>query len=183
MFLYVLSSCLMLAVFTLVMCCMYDTAASWLHRARFLSCERKVQRVHEVFLSLRGELPLCPHCVEFVSSQASPNTVVFLCGHRFHMDCANEWFVERACKAGRCPICEGRAPVLGLEVEEQPSCRDESKCFLLRSLRKQYPEIISEECCNRWAHCHTEIWLSELSCPRYTSIFNREARERSKMEK
>lgn len=187
MFLYVLSSCLMLAVSTLVMCCMYDTAANWLHRARFLSCERKVQRVHEVFLSRRGELPLCPHCVEFVSNQPSPSTVVFLCGHRFHMDCANRWFVDRECKAGCCPICEGGKQPFAAKsleaMEEQLSCRDESKCFILRSLHKQYPEIISNECCNRWADCHTEIWLSELSCPRYYSIFNREVRERNKTEK
>lgn len=168
--LYGLTSCAALAAGALILCCFYDTASQWHHRARFHSCKRKVQCVHEVLLSRHGDLPLCPHCVEFVSDQPSPQAVVFLCGHRFHMDCVN-----RNC--GACPICQPQKPVedsgnLDGEWARSSLCtQDEAKPFFLRSLSRQYPEIIDQECVQRWRECHTEIWLSELNCPRYASVF------------
>jgi hypothetical protein len=39
-------------------------------------------------------------------------------------------------------------------------------------LKRQYPEIITDTNVSHWNTTHTEIWLSELECPRYLSIFN-----------
>jgi len=178
MILYSVTSCAGLAASALMICLMNDMVSQWRHRARFRSCEQKVQRVHEVFTSRKGDLPLCPYCVEYVSSQASPSVVVFLCGHRFHTDCANRWLVEQECRDGHCPICEGPAshvpPVEDAEIAEGHAMNqpDEAKAFILRSLCKQYPDIVRRDCeMRRWCECHTELWLSELSCPRYSSIF------------
>lgn len=178
MILYSVTSCAGLVASALLLCLMYDMASQWRHRAHFRSCEKKVQRVHEVFLNRKGDLPLCPYCVEFVSGQASPSVVVFLCGHRFHIDCANRWLAEQECKDGSCPICEGPtnhvSPLENAELAEGHAMNqpDEAKAFILRSLCKQYPDIIQQDCARRWCECHTEIWLSELSCPRYSSIFH-----------
>jgi hypothetical protein len=191
---------------------MYDTASYWYHKVHFHSCLRKVERVHGAFSRRKGELPLCPYCVEIIADQASPQKVVFLCGHRFHMDCANRWFLENpGKKAGRCPICsEGplgfpdvQAPaddtgedggVEDLENEHvlaradadplprvsevdssdgvpaldlNDSVSDEAQGFILNSLHRRYPEIISAACVKRWLSCNTELWLSELKCPRW----------------
>lgn len=164
--LYSVTSCVALAASALIVCCFYDVASRWRHRARFHGCVRKVKRVHEVLLSRHGELPICPHCVEFVSSEPSAQVVVFLCGHRFHLDC-----VDR--KTGACPICEPRKPAedIGDDTRNSLCTQDEAKPFFLRSLSRQYPEIIDKDCVQRWRDCHTEIWLSELNCPRYASIF------------
>lgn len=177
MILYSVTSCAGLAASVLMICLMNDMVSQWRHRARFRSCEQKVQRVHEVFTSRKGDLPLCPYCVEYVSSQSSPSVVVFLCGHRFHIDCANRWLVEQECRDGHCPICEGPAshvpPIEDAEIAEGHAMNqpDEAKAFILQSLCKQYPDIVRQDCARRWCECHTEIWLSELSCPRYSSIF------------
>lgn len=170
--LYMTSIVLGVASSALLVCCMYDAGSHWRHRARFHSCQKKVQRVHEVFLSKKGEMPLCPCCVETVSSQPSPSEVVFLCGHRFHIDCTNRWFQQRPELAGKCPICECR-PDVDTQKDEETGAVDEAKTFILSSLHQQYPEIVPAENVQRWASCHTEIWLSELSCPRYYSIFNK----------
>lgn len=176
--LYSVTSCVALAASVLMMCCLYDTASQWRHRAHFHNCKQKVKRVHEVLLSRHGELPLCPHCVEYVSNQPSPQVVVFLCGHRFHMECANSWLGRQEGTAGSCPICEPRktAEEAGIEdgdCERSSLCsHDEAKPFFLRSLSRQFPEIIDKDCVRRWRECHTEIWLSELNCPRYNSIFH-----------
>jgi len=181
---YGLTSCAGIAASLLLLCCLYDAVSQWRHRARFHACQRKIQHVHEVFLSRKGELPLCPTCVEFVAPHTSPAVVVFLCGHRFHIDCANRWIVDHECRAGCCPICENTSAEVGassrLPVGDSGCAggctgsgesADESKSFILQSLRRQYPDMISEACTERWRDCHTEIWLSELACPRYNSIF------------
>lgn len=217
------------AAVALTLCCLYDTASYWYHKVHFHSCLRKVERVHGVFSRRKGELPLCPYCVEVISDQASPQKVVFLCGHRFHMDCANRWFLENpGKKAGRCPICsEGPlgfpdvqaavttspcasplaavAPSATVSVDAEDICRDcrevnllaradadplprvsevdsldgvpapalndsvsdEAQGFILDSLHRRYPEIISAACVKRWLSCNTELWLSELKCPRW----------------
>eukprot|EP00435_Cladocopium_sp_Y103_P038090 s83_g10.t1 len=49
--------------------------------------------------------------------------------------------------------------------------RDEAQTFILHSLHRRYPTIITEECLESWAGCNAELWLTELKCPRYTSIF------------
>mmetsp|Transcript_3758 Transcript_3758/g.10005 ORF Transcript_3758/g.10005 Transcript_3758/m.10005 type:complete len:280 (+) Transcript_3758:156-995(+) len=209
---WIVACCVGAAAVALTICCMYDTASYWYHKVHFHSCRRKVERVHGVFSRRRGELPLCPYCVDIIADQASPQKVVFLCGHRFHMDCANRWFLENPeKKAGRCPICsEGPlvfpdsqatvprpsgAPPLGagapratVSVDAEaccPDCReadssdsgpapalndsvsDEAQGFILNSLHRRYPEIISGACVKRWLSCNTELWLSELSCPRW----------------
>jgi len=221
--LWIVACCVGAAAVALAICCMYDTASYWYHKVHFHSCKRKVERVHGVFSRRRGELPLCPYCVEVIADQASPQKVVFLCGHRFHMDCANRWFLENpGKKAGRCPICSEAgsqdglgqadapicsvlaraadsalpcAPPLGawtpsaaVSVDAEECCRDcreadpsdgvpapvlsdsvsdEAQGFILNSLHRRYPEIISVACVKRWLSCNTELWLSELSCPRW----------------
>jgi len=181
--LYIVGCFVGLSILALAVCCLYDAVAHWCHRARFLSCQTKLQRVHEVFLSQKGELPLCPYCVEAISVQPSPWKVVYLCGHRFHMCCANQWCREFPDKAGRCPICDG-PQASTLEVKKGCECEctsatdsldstDEARSFILRSLHRQYPDIITTGCVSRWASCHTEIWLSELARPRYSSILRK----------
>lgn len=162
--LYFVTSCVLLVTSVLMLGCLYDAAARWLHRARFHSCVSKVRKVHEVFRKRKGEQLLCPYCVDPISKSSKP--VVFLCGHRFHTDCANQWFVENPGKAGRCPTCENP------HVSSRTIC--ETLAFILGSLRRQYPDIISEANVNRWSSCHTEIWLTELRCPKYNSILRGE---------
>lgn len=210
-----IACCIGLAAASLMACCIYDAVAHWCHRSHFTSCQQKVQRVHAAFLKRTGELPLCPCCVEFISNSPSPSKVVFLCGHRFHMDCANKWFCEYPEKAGRCPICEGSptlftkkaigassgteagsstplvggsnggvaAGAVGTPPPPVVECgaaesdwplqkpdregSDEAQSFILGSLHRRYPEIIPKECVQRWSNCHTELWLSELTCPRW----------------
>jgi len=249
--LYGISSIIGLMATGLLVFCLYDIIAHWFHAMRFHTCQNKVKRVHDAFLSREGELSLCPYCVTSVSNQPSSSHVVFLCGHRFHMECANRWFAEEPAHSGRCAICAGgtsrRArkiaeaaklaasskPAIawpltvfrpaegseeGSELSELPeqretpsTCRstaevqlqekdssssnevametiscndedgtansccqnsmDEAKNFMLHSLHKEYPDIIQQANLDRWCSCHTEIWLSELQCPRYKSIF------------
>jgi hypothetical protein len=229
--LYGISSVIGLVVTGLLVFCLYDVMAHWFHAMRFHTCQTKVKRVHDAFLSRQGELTLCPYCVTSVSNQPSSSHVVFLCGHRFHMDCANRWFAEEPQHSGRCAICAGasvrprkaadstkegklstRSPRphnalahLTDDFGQAPGCEvcdrglsenpeivkyaeegqgyndedsnnsmnswDEAKNFMLHSLHKEYPDIIKEADLERWCSCHTEIWLSELHCPRYKSIF------------
>lgn len=174
-----LLGCAALAVSLLMVCCLWDVFAKWRHWAHFRACERKVRSANDVFSNRKGELPICPYCVEAIASQPSPTKVVFLCGHRFHTECCNAWFLEAPEAAGRCPICEaapeeerGGAAGGGEDCAGE-GCNDEAQGFILRSLHKQFPEIIPEACLQRWASCHTQIWLSELSCPRYNSVLRK----------
>lgn len=200
--LYCVACIFVLACAIFLVCCMYDAAAHWRHRSHFHSCMKKVQRVHEVCQKPKGESLLCPCCVEFISNEASPSKVVFLCGHRYHIDCVNKWFKEHMELGGRCPICEG--PRLSNQATSKANAnacnctalakvpatdkleggdgneaggvcvKDEAECFMLGSLHRDYPEIITEACVQRWASCHTEIWLAELVCPRYFSIMHKQ---------
>lgn len=106
-FLYGISSMIGLVATGLLVFCLYDVMAHWFHAMRFHSCQNKVKRVHEAFLSRHGELNLCPYCVSPVTNQPSSSHVVFLCGHRFHMECANRWFAEQPANSGQCAICDG----------------------------------------------------------------------------
>jgi hypothetical protein len=174
-------------IFSFVMlCCVYDTIAHWRHRAHFRSCANKLEQVHEVFLSADAELPLCPICVNSVSHTNPTRAVVFLCGHRFHTDCANRYFRHHKGMSGRCPICElphsyscehpGDHSLLceSKSLASSPvNSVDEVKSFFLSSLRHQYPDIIPESSVERWSSCHTEIWLSELKCPQYQTLFDK----------
>jgi len=164
--LYGATGCVLLVTAVFVLGCLFDAAARWLHRARFYSCVRKMRQVHEVFRKRKGEQLLCPYCVDPISTRSTSGQVVFLCGHRFHTDCANRWFVENPGKSGRCPTCEGP------EIPSRTKC--ESLAFILGSLRRRFPDIITEANVNRWSSCHTEIWLTELQCPSYNSIFRGE---------
>lgn len=172
-----IGACLTLATSLLLVFCMYDAAANWLHRSQFHACKRKVERVNEVFQS-KNKNELCPCCVEYIVTQNPAAKVVFLCGHRFHMSCTNAWFHENNCAPGRCPVCtQASGEVKSAMCPPVASCedpsRDEAQLFILGRLHRKYPEIIDEACMKRWPSCHTEIWLSELSCPRYNSIFRK----------
>lgn len=170
----------------LMAACIYDATASWRHRAHFRSCRKKVEGVHAVLnCRMKGGMPLCPVCVEPVSMRPSPFQVVFICGHRFHMKCANAYCRESPnARAGACPMCEGpesaEAPSKGVEAPDAmcefsnsiQNCASETKAFILRSLHQKYPDIVTKACVERWRSCHTEIWLQELECPRYQSIFD-----------
>jgi hypothetical protein len=233
--LYGISSIIGLVATGLLVFCLYDVLCHWFHASRYANCKKKVKRVHEAFLSLQGELSLCPYCVTSVSGQPSSSHAVFHCGHRFHIECANRWFAEDTQNSKGCAICEGgsrrhakaanaaaRLPVTqspdecvpcgpafqpveaarecgerlrpasvlpqdkeaGEVVADCPNAEDEegqdpmnsvdeAKNFMLQSLCREYPDIINKECLERWGTCHTEIWLAELRCPRYKSIFSK----------
>jgi hypothetical protein len=166
--LYATTCCVVLVASVLMLCCLYDAAAHWHHRAHYYSCQQKVRRVHETFAKKKGDQLLCPYCIEYICPTArGSGPVVFLCGHRFHTDCANKWFLKHPDKAGRCPLCEGSSDC---PAPAKSNC--ESLSFILGSLHRKYPEIVTEANVNRWASCHTEIWLSEMRCPRYNSILH-----------
>lgn len=184
---YVIAGCFVIFLTTLAGCCVYDSVAHWRHLAYFRSCSTQVRRVHDMFLNPQGELPLCPMCIEKVPTSASSTAVVFLCGHRFHTECANQWYLAKPRNGGRCPICNDTDGCRDAEASdgdaltcgkcEHLEAQDEAKAFFLRTLMQQFPEFISEECVKRWANCHSEIWLSELECPQYRSIFSREKKQ------
>jgi hypothetical protein len=204
---------LVMAVIALVGAFLYDLMARWHHWARFWSCQAKIRRVHENCKNERGELLVCPYCVECLPDSRSSKKVMFLCGHQFHVGCSKKWLHEHQEATTRCPVCSDTcdaASVLrkaaaaaatavvadasihsGAGGQELPAtvvtpvpvplpqsvlveCSvDGAIAFILRSLHSQYPDIISEACAGRWVQCHTEIWLSELRCPRYSSILRR----------
>eukprot|EP00933_Yihiella_yeosuensis_P055613 TRINITY_DN5445_c0_g2_i2.p1 TRINITY_DN5445_c0_g2~~TRINITY_DN5445_c0_g2_i2.p1 ORF type:complete len:327 (-),score=53.50 TRINITY_DN5445_c0_g2_i2:350-1330(-) len=185
--------CLGLAL--LVVCFVFDTAASWMHKATFHACKKQVARVQEALMTGKDDLSLCPYCVQSLEHTLHKAKVMFLCGHRFHLGCINQWFREHPQKAGCCPICDGVredseplvcTPCTGGEEEPRTTPlkelregdtgsmefpRDEAQNFILQSLHRQYPHIITKECTKRWAECNAELWQSELECPRYSSIF------------
>lgn len=143
---------------------------------RFRSCRAKVRRVHEDF-GRNAALPLiCPYCVDNLPPHRSPDSVVFICGHRFHAECARSWAGERPGRAeGGCPICSGQEtgraaarPRAGSD-EEPPGDNglDEAKAFISGSLHRQFPEFVPEACVKRWAASHTETWVSELRFVRW----------------
>lgn len=177
----------------LVVTCVYDILSRWHHWARFWACQAKVRRVHEVCNAKKFDFNLCPYCVECICSQRSPKKVQFLCGHRFHVECSNRWFLEHPDIPAACPVCteadchcktgaftteaasprdrsSGASSTLAAAPRETGENADGSMSFILKSLQKNYPEIVSEACAQRWMSCHTEIWLSELTCPRYVPI-------------
>lgn len=183
-----------MAIGLLLACCTCDLAARWHHRACFLECRRKVQHVHRELLRQDRDQLLCPYCIEFVRSEPISSKVVFHCGHCFHLHCANSFFREHEDRAGLCPICSesgaeaGRTgeAVAGPQALLAPEGADGSPCgspssfasgedcgrsFLLASLRRMYPDAVSEACVHRWASCHVETWLQELTCPKYKSLF------------
>lgn len=184
----VVAACLGLAWTLLSVCCVYDTLLHWRHRHHWSICVQKIQRVHNVFTSGSGDIHLCPMCVEFVPDDNTQNKVKqamvmqFLCGHRFHSECLQTYFRANPKQQGRCPICELPHSFSchshpHHEPNDREACRsvnaiDEIKSFFLASLKRQYPEIITDLNVSHWNTTHTEIWLSELECPRYLSIFN-----------
>lgn len=185
-FFVVIALCVAIGVIALF----YDVTARFLHRSRFLNCLAKVQRAHAAFSSKSGELPLCPYCVEHLSCKRGPNKVVFMCGHRWHVECSNRWFSEHPTDSTHCPICRDVEPTLEIckgKTEDKMGCGckaevpvaepssedfavDGAFSFILQSLNRLYPEIITKDHVERWLACNTDIWLSELVCPRYNSI-------------
>lgn len=172
-FLYVLSGCFGLVCVLLSVCGFYDGVSRWRHLARYRACREKIERVHRNFLQGVQDLAICPICIgslpEGDESSKSGNHTSFLCGHRFHTDCCDSWCQQFRDSSGRCPVCD--VPQSSA-VTNQTDDECEVKKFVLRSLRDQYPEIISEHHLERWASCNTEIWLAELAVPRYLSIWH-----------
>lgn len=172
-FLYVLSGCFGLVCILLSVCGAYDGVSRWRHVARYKSCREKLDRIHENFQQGVQELTMCPICIGSLPQgdvNSKPgNHISFLCGHHFHADCCESWTHRFRDSSGRCPVCDvPHSSAAGNQSDEQ--C--EVKKFVLRSLRDQYPEIISEHHLERWASCNTEIWLAELAVPRYLSIWH-----------
>lgn len=172
-FLYVLSGCFGLVCVLLSVCGLYDVVSRWRHMSRYRACREKIQRVHENFQQGTQELAMCPICVgplpQASENSKSGNDISFLCGHRFHEDCCQSWSHRFRDSSGRCPVCN--VPHSSTTVQQSDE-ECEVKKFVLRSLRDQYPEIISEHHLERWASCHTEIWLAELAVPLYVSIWH-----------
>jgi len=195
-FLVSLAMCLAIGAIALLI----DVMRHCLHLARFRQCQAKVQRAHNAFRSKSGELPICPYCVENLPCKRGANKVSFLCGHRFHVECTNHWFSENPNDQGtHCPICRDVDPSLAFQghickggecgkncsgpnhsasnspsnedtgADESPNV-DGAFAFVLENLHRCYPDIINKECVERWMTCNTEIWMSELTCPRYNSI-------------
>jgi len=182
---YLLTCSLGVVAILLVACFAYDIFSQWRHQARFRLCKNKVEKVHDAFGQRHAEcVQLCPICIEQLpacdTNKACAHAVTFLCGHRFHTDCANSWFMFNDAP-GRCPICElphtysSQAPAEGEGLESQSGvsqATDEIKAFFLTSLRARFPDIVSEENVGSWRDCHTEIWLSELRPRTYQSIWS-----------
>ncbi|CAJ1346761.1 unnamed protein product [Effrenium voratum] len=162
---------LTLVLAVLVVCFLLDTTLSWKHKATYYACRRKVQRVQEALMKGKEDLALCPCCVECTSTTQSQKKVKFICGHGYHLHCVNRWFHENPNSVG-CPVCVGQPE----ELREPKECdcpRDEAQTFILHSLHRRYPAIITKECIHSWEGCNAELWLTELACPRYSSIFNK----------
>lgn len=173
----------------IVACMLYDASANWLHKARFRACRTKVKSVQVAFMKGKDDVALCPCCVESVEKTPSVKKVMFLCGHRFHLHCINTWLHENGGTIGSCPVCDvaaaedsiclpctsGENAAVSLPLRTISSMgdggRDEAQIFILKSLHRRYPQIVTQECVERWAECNVELWLSELSCPRYKSLF------------
>jgi len=172
-------SCVAFFALILLVWIIFNAVARYSHYARFLACQQKVKRVREAFLKQSNDLPLCPYCVEFIKIRPAPFKVVFICGHSFHLDCANKSFTDCPEKAGSCPICEksGVDTDTDTDTDKDDNALDGSgalsnegvRSFILGSLQRMFPEFISEACRQRWATCHIEVWLSELVYPELTS--------------
>lgn len=164
------------AILTLITACiLFDGLAYLLHKTQFQACKQQIQRVGDMFQHSKTNLQLCPYCVEDLTG-CSSDKVTFLCGHRFHTKCANEGFRLDPVTSGRCPVCfgskaDGKANGCEGHVASEDLGKDQAQTYVLKSLHRLYPKIIPEDCVKRWTPCHTEIWLSELTCPRYNSIF------------
>eukprot|EP00913_Durusdinium_trenchii_P002084 g1925.t1 len=147
--------CILATLFSLILAALVvcvillDRALSWKHQATYYACRRQVQRVQEALMKGKDNLSLCPCCVECTLNTQAPKKVKFLCGHGYHLDCINSWFQENPQSVGCCPVCE----VGKLQQETR------------RTRRKETTE--------RWAGCNAELWLTELACPRYSSIFKK----------
>lgn len=148
-----------------MLCCLLNGGAHYFKQSKFTSCQRKVQNLHNS-LGLGCDTPVCPCCVEVVSSTASQSSkIMFHCGHCFHMNCVNKWFRDHPGSATICPVCMS-APEVEEEIDpETPDdhSRNEERSFILGNLHKRYPAIITEEVVQRWKVCHTEIWLKEMN--------------------
>lgn len=164
-----------------VVLCVYDGIAHWRYVAYFRDCRSQVLRIQSMFE--KTNLQLCPICIKKVNHAQSSQNVIFLCGHGFHTECANRWYRKEGQDHGICPICNvcdnqrptcGTCDEIGENMDAAPvgiGFRGEDKAFYLRSLSERFPEFVTKECARRWANCHTELWLQELDCPRYQSIF------------
>lgn len=176
-----LLACVIIGIAFVFLLWVYDLFLHWRHRAYFRCCQKQVQSLSKVFERPNHEMPLCAICIEKLPSELSSRTetVVFLCGHRFHTECANSWHSSKLLSACMCPICDGcdnceSDNLVGKDYDVEAnstSSSDEARVFFIRSLSKRFPEFITQECVRRWSKCHTELWLSELRCPPYLSIF------------
>lgn len=158
--------------------CLCHAWDRWKHDAHFRECRRKVDQLHHHLTRHDSDDPMCPYCVDFVKGTKSSGKVVFLCGHCFHLKCANSHFRNHQERAGLCPICcKGMAKAYEDDPPEpegtslfSTGLEEGRRSFLLASLRRMYPEVISEACMLRWACCSVETWHQELEKPKYKSI-------------
>jgi len=196
-FFYCIGSLLALAALLLAACLLIDIIMRWRHAAIFWSCQRQVQRVQQALMKGKDDLSLCPYCVHSTGNTSPQNRVKFLCGHSYHLKCINKWFKECPNATECCPVCaaaqdksdqmqcfecgtcqpgagkcEGDTGSTGDDSQMPDLPCDEAQIFILKSLRRSYPKIISEESVERWSTCNTELWLTELTCPKYNSIFS-----------
>eukprot|EP00928_Gymnodinium_smaydae_P080508 TRINITY_DN64193_c0_g1_i1.p1 TRINITY_DN64193_c0_g1~~TRINITY_DN64193_c0_g1_i1.p1 ORF type:complete len:297 (-),score=47.41 TRINITY_DN64193_c0_g1_i1:37-834(-) len=193
-FLSVVAACLALVAVVMLVCFAYEWFNLCRYWARLFSCRMKVHRLHQAGIETKKDLLVCPYCVQPISAQKSRKQVVFLCGHRFHTACSNQWFLDHPACPSECPICissRDQSEALGASCDDaalrcQPCYPEDSeewqsadeaieeatetrgdRYFILQSLHRLYPDIISKDCVQRWANRHTELWLSELGCKRY----------------
>lgn len=172
-----LSWCVLVVLF---LCCVYDSVKRWRQQAKFALCCKQVRRIQDMLNAPNSDVVQCPICIENVLPAPSSEAVVFLCGHRFHLKCANEWQKARAHHGGRCPICNSNQD-MSERPEDSQHCNELdgasggsnglATMFYLHSLSRLFPEFIHENCVRRWSNLHSNVWLSELECPRYRSMF------------
>lgn len=107
LFLHVFGVLLGFITTLLTVVALYDLSLWRSHRARVKSCKGDVRRVQHVLLQGESDDPLCPYCLETVRNTWIKSKVVFICGHCFHMDCANLCFEndDDDVQPATCPLC------------------------------------------------------------------------------
>jgi len=184
-------ACLMaLVTSVLLVYVAYDVIRNWSHRVTLRSVRAKVRRTNEFFSGLHTESSLCLCCVEFIPS-SSPSTVTFLCGHSFHMRCANEWYKRHSHNAeqadsstcpGRCPICAGQWGLSSLG--EEPTAHNVSAPEAPKTTAEETEETEETGTCSAPAppggsasDC-ARLFALHCLCERYPGIITKDDFER-----
>lgn len=194
--------CSGMALTTLLVAVLWDSISRWQYWARFRSCENNIQKIIVASMNYYGETPLCPYCLQMLSSKPSPSVVVFHCGHRLHLRCVNRWLSTRPGTVIECPICnranspaeldeatgEIKTPLSTLANVDSCQCLhndndedsaenvatvDHYRSVVLDTLRRKYPDIVNDMIAKRWESSHPQTWAAELEQPPYRSCFQR----------